>query len=61
MKVIQSYIPYQEPDRLIDRDFAYTMMLSLLSAKKYYEDVTLYTNETQKHFLQMNGNIYKNL
>lgn len=52
MKVIQSYIPYQHPDTIIDRDFAYLMMLSLLSAKKFYENVTLYTNKTQANFLK---------
>jgi hypothetical protein len=46
MKVIQSYIAYKQPDSfVIEKEYAYIIMLSSLLLKKHYGNVTLYTNE----------------
>lgn len=60
MKVIQSYIPYQEPYTFtLDRDYVYIMMLSSLLAKEHYDSVTLYTNNIQKQFFVDMGFVYE--
>ena len=52
MKIIQSYIPWRNPNKiLLGRDYIYTMMLSSLLLKKNYGNVELYTNSIQKKFL----------
>jgi len=53
MNIIQSYIPWRNPNKIdLDKKYIYTMMLSSLLLKKNYDTVTLYTNETQQNFLE---------
>lgn len=53
MKIIQSYIPWRNPNKIVlDKDYIYSMMLSSLLLKRNYGSVTLYTNDTQLSFLK---------
>jgi hypothetical protein len=57
MKVIQSYIPFNNhnnPNSIISKEYAYLALLSGLQLKKLYGRVTLYTNEyLAEHFAAM--------
>ena len=56
MKVIQSWIPYKNPNNFtLEKNEAYMMMLSSLLLKKHYGSVTLYTNEIQKTWFEKIG------
>lgn len=56
MKVIQSWIPYKNPNNFtLEKNEAYMMMLSSLLLKKHYGSVTLYTNQIQKTWFEKIG------
>lgn len=60
MKVVQSWIPYNSPDKFtLEKTDAYMIMLSSLLLKKHYGSVTLYTNENQKEWFNKIGFEYE--
>lgn len=56
MKVIQSWIPYKNPNNFtLEKNEAYMIMLSSLLLKKHYGNVTLYTNQYQSDWFKRIG------
>lgn len=56
MKVIQSWIPYKNPNSFtLEKNEAYMIMLSSLLLKKHYGNVTLYTNQYQSDWFKRIG------
>ena len=58
MKIVYSYIPHNYVKgeiRTVPKILAYCCMLSVLQARKFYDKVELYTNESQAKFFKRLG------